>query len=587
MRYRAPLADIGTALTHAAGLDELLRLPGFGHLDEGTVADLLAEGGRFAEQVLAPTLRAGDLAGVRLEQGRVRVPPSFRPVYRQLAEAGWASIGHPVEHGGAGAPLTLTLAVREMLFSANLSLAMCPFLAGGLVTALLAHGSDRQRDTYVPRLVSGEWAATMCITEPQAGSDVGAVTTRAVRTEDGTYRVSGQKIFISYGDHDLTEQILHLVLARLPGAPAGTRGLSLFLVPKRLVGADGNPAGHNDVVVTGVEHKLGLRGSPTCSLTFGAGDGAVAELVGEEHRGIAAMFTMMNDARLGVGLQGVALAELACQSAVAYARERVQGRTAAAAGPVPVIEHPDVRRTLLGMRATVAAMRALAYATARAMDLAAAHPDAAVRAAQQARADLLTPVCKAWCTDLAVEVVSRAVQVFGGSGFVEETGIAQLYRDVRITPIYEGTNGIQAIDLVARKVLRDGGRAVQELIGEAGRSAAQLDGRSAGPAGPLRAAVTVLAETTAWLVEQREATVAVLAGAAPYLRLLGTVVGGALLADTAHGSRVRQQARDEVDRTGLLLRVYTGQVLPDVHALARQVASGAEDLYPQGVDAWA
>jgi alkylation response protein AidB-like acyl-CoA dehydrogenase len=453
MGYRAPQADIRFALDHVGQLGDLLGLASFDHLDTGLSGEMITEAARFVENVIAPTNRAGDTAGVRFDGRDVRVPEAFGAAYRQFSGAGWGAVGYPAEFGGAGAPLTLNIAIREMVVSGNLAFSMCPFLAGGVAAVLLRYGTDDQRERYLPALASGEWSGTMDITEPQAGSDVGACTTHAERTADGGYLIRGQKIFISYGDHDLTEQILHLVLARLPDGPPGSKGLSLFLVPKLLLNPDGSLGPRNDVTVLGVEHKLGLHGAPTCVLAYGEqGRGAVGELVGQEHQGIQAMFTMMNDARLGVGLQGLALAELACQRAVTHARERIQGVPAGtpAGARAAIIEHPDVRRMIMTMTASIAAMRAVVYATARAIDLAEQSGDADARAAWRLRADLLTPTCKAWCTDLGVELISTAMQVFGGMSFIEETGIAQVYRDARITPIYEGTNGIQAIDLVTR-----------------------------------------------------------------------------------------------------------------------------------------
>lgn len=580
MSYHAPHSDIVFALTTVGGLAEVLRFPEFSQLDSPTCADAVREAGRFAEQVIAPTNRIGDLEGVRFADGSVTVPAAFATAYQQLRTSGWAAIGHPPEYGGSGVPLGVTLAVRETLISGNLALSMCPFLAGGVIATLLRHGTAQQRERYVPPLASGEWAGTMAMTEPQAGSDVGASTAAAVRGDDGTYRVFGQKIFISYGDHDLTEQIVHLVLARLPGAPAGSKGLSLFLVPKRLIDEHGKLGERNDVAVTGVEHKMGLHGSPTCTLSFGdAGRGAVAELVGGEHDGMRAMFTMMNDARVGVGVQGVALAELATQRAVEFARQREQGRPPGSSEPGPIAEQPDVRRMLLVASATVVAMRAVVHATAEAIERGDHHPDERVRAAARARADLLTPVCKAWCTDRAVEVVSTAMQVFGGMGFIEEAGIAQLYRDVRITPIYEGTNGIQAIDLVQRKLLRDKGAAVQDLLAEARTTVEALGATDPGSAHLLGAAIGLLHGTTEALLERAADPVALLAGASTYLRLFGTVLAGTSLARCV----VRGRSASVVDRTwsrsAALLRCFCRYVLPEIHGLTLQVSVDAEELY--------
>jgi alkylation response protein AidB-like acyl-CoA dehydrogenase len=575
MEYHAPDADIAFALTHIGGLADLLTLDEFNHLDISAGLDAVREAGRFAERAIAPTNRIGDLEGIQFVDGRVSLPPAMVEAYGRLNGAGWAAIGHPLEHGGGGAPLALTLAVREMLTSGNLALSMAPFLAGGVIATLMRHGRPEQQNRYVPRLVAGEWAATMDITEPQAGSDVGACTTRAEPRDDGSYRVFGQKTFISFGDHDLTDQVVHLVLARLPDGAPGTKGLSLFLVPKRLIAEDGSIGELNDLAVAGVEHKLGLRASPTCTMSYGErGDGAVAELVGAEHDGMRAMFTMMNDARVGVGLQGVAVAELATQWAIGYAKEREQGRAL-------IIEHPDVRRMVLAMRAGVFAMRALVQATARAIDLAAHHPDPVARSAHQGRADLLTPIGKAWCTDLSVRIVSEAIQVYGGLGFIEEAGVAQLYRDVRITPIYEGTNGIQAIDLVQRKVIRDGGRAAKALLAESAATLDRLGATDPMLAKTLHSALSELEAATDWLLSHAGDPPTVLAGATAYLRLFGTVLGATLVAG---GIDAAARAEKDGRRALTLLRVYAEHLLPDVYSLARQVTAGAESLYALTAD---
>ena len=465
--YRAPLDDIRFTLDHVVPLATLASLPPFAHADRETLAALLDEAGRFAEEVVAPTNRAGDQEGARIVDGGVVTPESFRAAYTRYVTSGWGAMQHPESHGGGGFPLLAATAVKELVTSANMAFSLNPLLTTGAVHLLTHHGSPEQQARYLPRMVTGEWAGTMNLTEPQAGSDVGAVTARAEPAGDGTYRITGQKIYITYGDHDLSEQIVHLVLARLPDAPPGTKGISLFIVPRLLLDDQGEPAGPNDVQVVSIEHKLGIHASPTCVMAFGErGDGAVGELVGAPHDGMRQMFTMMNDARLGVGLQGLAVAERAAQQAEAFARDRLQGRAAGAPIGVqsPIVEHPDVRRMLLETRATIDAMRALCYENARALDLAEHGADDDARRHGQQLADLLTPLSKSWCTDLGVELTSTALQVHGGMGYVEETGVAQHLRDARIAPIYEGTNGIQAIDLVARKLPVDGGGVVRRLL---------------------------------------------------------------------------------------------------------------------------
>ena len=445
MTYAAPLKDMRFVLEHVAGLDQIARLPGGDAADPELVEQILAQAGAFAAEQLAPLNVVGDRQGSRLENGVVRTPEGWREAYRQHVDGGWNSVPFEPDFGGQGVPWLVATAVNEMWQSANMAFALCPLLNMGAVELLSAHGSPEQKSVYLAKMVSGDWTGTMNLTEPQAGSDVGALRTRAV-AENGHYRIKGQKIFITYGEHDLTENIVHMVLARTPDAPPGSRGISLFIVPKFLPGPDGRPKDRNDLRCVSLEHKLGIHASPTAVMAYGDNDGAIGFLVGEENRGLEYMFTMMNNARLNVGLQGVAIAERAYQQACAYARTRVQGREFGASGKaaaVPIIRHPDVRRMLLTMRAATEAARALTYYAFAALDLAKRHPDAAERARHQARVDLLTPVAKAWSTDIGVEVASIGIQVHGGMGFIEETGAAQHLRDARIAPIYEGTNGIQ------------------------------------------------------------------------------------------------------------------------------------------------
>ncbi len=586
--YRAPIDDVRFTLDHLVPLATLSSLPTFAHADADTLAALLEEAGRFAEEVVAPTNRDGDREGARIVDGGVVTPPSFHTAYERYVASGWGAMQHPEEHGGGGFPLLAATAVKELITSANMAFSLNPLLTTGAVHLLTHHGSDEQKARYLPRMVTGEWAGTMNLTEPQAGSDVGAVTTRAEPAGDGTYLITGQKIYITYGDHDLSEQIVHLVLARLPDAPPGTKGISLFLVPKILVDEDGSLGGPNDVEVLSLEHKLGIHASPTCVMAFGErAGGAVGELVGEPHDGMRQMFTMMNDARLGVGLQGLAIAERAAQHAEAFARDRLQGRAPGAAPGVAsaIIDHPDVRRMLLETRATIDAMRALCYENARAIDLALQADDEAERHAGQQLADLLTPLSKSWCTDLGVELTSTALQVHGGMGYVEETGVAQHLRDARIAPIYEGTNGIQAIDLVMRKLPTDGGRVVLGLIDELAN--VELPPSMADLAAPLNAAYEAARSVTRELLERRaERSEDVLAGADAYLRLLSTVIATGLVVRgvvRAHAAAVDGtlpgQSAGALETRILRARVLVTRVLPVVHGLVPIVTAGADDLF--------
>ncbi len=587
--YSPPLRDIRFVLDHVVDLDVLLDQPAFDHVDADLVGGLLAEGGRFTAEALAPANRDGDTIGATFADGRVTTPESFHTAWKNYVAAGWGALQHPVEFGGGGFPLVVANAFKEMMTSANLSFALNPLLTTGAVYAMLHHADEDLQQTFIPRMVSGEWSGTMNLTEPQAGSDVGALTTRAEPAEDGTYRITGQKIYITWGEHDLTDQIVHLVLARLPDAPAGTRGISLFVVPTFLLDADGEPAERNDVSCLSIEHKVGIHGSPTCVMAYGEeGDGAVGWLVGAENDGMRAMFTMMNDARLGVGQQGLAMAERAYQQALAFATERHQG-TALGADPgtsSPIIDHADVRRMLVGMKARIEGMRALTMANAIAIDF--AHVlDGDAAAHWQMVADLYTPLSKAWCTDVGVELTSTAIQVHGGMGYVEETGVAQHWRDARIAPIYEGTNGIQALDLVGRKLGLDGGAFVpahlEELRAELDDDRDELASTVAGVADGL----DVLVETTDWLLAHRGDLQDVFAGATPYLRLFATVVAGVLL---VRGARAALDAVEEdrdvaFHRAKLVTaRFFAEQVVPEVHALAPRVTATARDLFALDAD---
>jgi len=583
--YTPPVADMRFVLNEIAGLADLATLPGCEAASPDLVDAILDEAAKLARDVLAPLNRVGDQEGSRLENGVVRTPTGFKEAYRAYVDGGWNALPFDEAHGGQGLPFVVATAVLEMWNSANLAFALCPLLTVGAVELLQAHGSDAQKDLYLGKLVSGEWTGTMNLTEPQAGSDVGALRTRAVRA-DGHYLITGQKIFITYGDHDMTPNIVHLVLARLPDAPPGTRGISLFVVPKFMVNPDGSLGERNDIRAVSLEHKIGIHASPTAVLAYGDGGGAVGYLIGEENRGMEYMFTMMNNARLNVGLQGVAIGERAYQQARDFARMRIQGKplgAARSAGPLPIIHHPDVRRMLLGMKAQTEASRALAYYVAAALDRARHEPDPAKRADQQALVDLLIPVVKAWSTDLGCEIASTGVQIHGGMGFIEETGAGQHYRDSRILPIYEGTNGVQAMDLLGRKVLRDNGTAARAFI--AGMRA--LDTDLAAEHGDdlatirslLTGAIDALAEATEGLIAaSAEDPAAAAAGSVAYLRVFGTVAGGWLMAKGALAAQqaLRRPGTDARFNEAKLVtaRYYAEQYLPGAAALLPAIAGG-------------
>lgn len=537
--YAAPLDEMRFVLDAVAGLPEIATLPGCAGASPEIVTSILEEAGKFAGAVLAPLNHVGDRQPSRLENGAVTTPPGFVEAYRDYVAGGWNGLALPTAQGGQGLPLALGTAVLELWTSANLAFSLCPTLTASAAELLIAHGSAEQRALYLGKLVSGEWTGTMNLTEPQAGSDVGALRCRAVKEGDH-YRIAGEKIFITYGEHDLAPNIVHMVLARTPGAPAGIKGVSLFVVPKYLVNADGSLGARNDLRCTKVEEKLGIHASPTCVLRYGEAGGAIGTLVGEECRGIEYMFLMMNGARLNVGLQGVAIAERAYQQGRDFARNRVQGKPIGASrdAALPILHHPDIRRMLLSMRADAEATRALIYYVAGTIDRARHHPDAATRRHCQLRADLLIPVAKAWCTEAGFEVASTNLQIHGGMGYIEETGAAQHLRDARIALIYEGTNGIQANDLLGRKLVRDEGAAMRALLDEMralDREIAAASGEDLEAiGGHLRAGVASLAEASdALRALHRANPAAALAGAVPYLRLAGLVAGGWLMAKGA------------------------------------------------------
>ena len=584
--YSAPVRDMRFVLDELADLAGLARLPGYEEATPDLVEAVLEEAGKLASEVLAPLNQSGDREGVTLENGVVRTPTGFPEAYARFVEGGWGSLAFDPDYGGQGLPWTLAIAVQEMWNSANLSFALAPVLTQGTVELLQTHGTEAQKATYLPKLISGAWTGTMELTEPQAGSDVGALKTRAVANGDH-YLITGQKIFITWGEHDCAENIVHMVLARTPDAPAGTKGLSVFIVPKFLPAADGALGARNDLRCLSLEDKLGIHASPTCVMAYGDSGGAVGYLMGEENRGMACMFTMMNNARVLIGLEGLAIGERAYQAALAYARERVQSHPIGARGgdPVPIIRHPDVRRMLMTMKATNEAMRGLIYTAAAALDTAKRHPDAGVRAAAQARIDLMTPVVKAWLSDSGCEVASLGVQVHGGMGYIEETGAAQYYRDVRIACIYEGTNGIQALDLLTRKLLRDQGAAVGTLLAEMAATLGELkaSGNADGLSEALAAGVESLAKTTDWLLETGAADLErAAAGATPYLRLFGTVAGGWLLARGALAATRRLAGGGETEDRPFLeakvatARFYADNILPRAAAEAVAVTRGAD-----------
>ncbi len=578
--YRAPVDEIAFTLKHVAGLEEALASGALGDLGSDLVDAVLAEAGRFATEEVAPLYKAGDEVGAVLKDAAVTTPPGWKELYTRWREGGWNGLTGPEEFGGQGLPMMLSVAVLEMWNSASMAFGIGPTLTMGAVEALEKHATEDLKRTYLEKLVSGEWMGTMNLTEPQAGSDLAALRTRAERAGDGTYRLFGQKIFITYGEHDFTDNIVHLVLARLPDAPAGTRGISLFLVPKFLVNEDGLPGRRNDVFCSGLEHKLGIHGSPTCTMIYGDGfggaePGAVGWLIGEENKGLACMFTMMNNARLAVGMQGVAIAEAAFQKAFAYANERRQGKAASYAGEgmAPIVHHPDVQRNLLTMKALTRIARSISYACAHAIDMARVSEGADAQHWRD-RANLLTPLAKAFSTDVGVDVASLGVQVHGGMGYIEETGAAAFYRDARIAPIYEGTNGIQAIDLVTRKLPLGEGQHVHGYIEELGsvvagmREASGL-GRSADL---LETALADLSEATRYLQEKLagNSVQEALSGATPYLRLFSLGAGGAYLARAA----LADQGADRV----ALARFFAENMLGEVAALKERVIGGAESL---------
>ena len=606
MSYKAPIDGILFALMHEAGFGRLIDSGQYEDLNEDLLAAILTSAAKLADDVVAPASADGDKQGCQLTETGVTVPESFKQAYQQYVAGGWPTLAAPAAYGGQALPLALSNAVTEMMNS-NIGFQLCPMLSNGGMEALAAHASDEQKEKYLHKIVSGEWAATMNLTEPQAGSDVGTIRSKAEPQDDGSYKISGTKIFITYGDHDMTENIIHLVLARTPEAPSGTKGISLFLVPKFLLNDDGTLGARNDVKCIGLEDKLGIHASPTCIMAYGEDTGgATGWLIGGEHKGMACMFTMMNNARLHVGLQGVGVAERATQQALAYALERKQGRAPDAdknsnknnGEIVPIIQHPDVRRNLLAMRALTDAARALCYENGVLADLAHRQNDKQARAQAKAKNDLLTPLSKAFSTDIANEVAALGVQVHGGMGFIEETGAAQHVRDARILTIYEGTNGIQAMDLVGRKLPLGNGELAYSYIGEM-HETAELCRQSNHPmltqiAEQLNQAIAALEEATGWLLQQLKdqpldvLAKDILAGATPYLRLFALTAGGHYLA--RGGLAVTQQtAIDEkfMARKLASAQFFAENMLPLCAGLAVSVMAGNDTLDDIGLDALA
>jgi 3-(methylthio)propanoyl-CoA dehydrogenase len=583
--YEAPLDEMQFVIRELAGLETLTALPEWKDIDAETVSAVLQEAGRFASEVLAPLNQSGDQRGVICKDNHVITAPGFREAYQQYVNSGWNRLGFDESYGGQSMPNLVGAAVQEMWKSANLAFSACFQLTQGAAEAILQRCNDAQKKKYLPSMIEGRWTGTMNLTEPQAGSDLAAVRTRAVPQTDGSYRVFGQKIFITYGEHDLSENIIHLVLARTPDAPLGVKGMSLFIVPKFLVNEDGTLGSRNDAYCLSVEHKLGIHGSPTCVLSYGDQGGAVGYLIGEENRGLEYMFTMMNVARISVGLEGVGIGERAYQQAREYARTRVQGRDMSGGDTsVPIIRHPDVRRMLLLMKAQTDATRALAYVVVAARDLSSHHPDEQTRQRSQAFVELMTPVVKGWSTETGIEIASLGIQVHGGMGYVEETGAAQHWRDARITTIYEGTTGIQANDLIGRKIVRDQGRTIRAVLGEMRALAGELEGTDSSLLSiknRLVEGIDSLAAATEYILSNYQVDPRkVMFGAVPFLKLFGIVAGGWQLARGAKISvaRLTEGKGDPAFYRAKIAtaRFYAEHLLTTTPGLANIVIHGGE-----------
>ena len=594
MSYVAPIKDMLFVMNELAGLNEVNALPGCEDATPETVEAVLEENARFTSEVIAPLNWAGDQEPSYWKDGQVFTTKGFKEAFKMFAEAGWQGVQHPTEFGGQGLPKLVATPCIEMLHAANLSFALCPLLSDGAIEALLTAGSDADKATYLENLVSGKWTGTMNLTEPQAGSDLAMVRTRAVPQGDGTYKVFGTKIFITYGEHDMAENIVHLVLARTPDAPEGVKGISLFIVPKFLVNADGSLGARNDAHCVSIEHKLGIKASPTCVLQFGDNGGAIGTLVGEENRGLEYMFIMMNAARFGVGMQGIAVAERAYQKAVSYAEDRVQSRDLAGSpGPVAIINHPDVRRMLMSMRAQIEGARALAYVAAAMSDKAHHAADEAVRKQNQAAYEFLVPIVKGWSTEMSLNVTSTGVQVHGGMGFIEETGAAQYYRDAQILTIYEGTTAIQANDLVGRKTSRDAGAVAKHFIAQVRATQAELAASSNADlqaiAKQLALGATALEDVVNFVVANFKSDIkAVFSGSVPYLKLAGVVLGGwqlgraALIAEKLNAAGEGDSSFNQTKMA--TARFFADHILTTSFGLRSSIVEGAAGVLALSVD---
>ncbi len=583
MTYTAPVKDIAFLLRHVIGLSDIAELDGFEEATPDLVDAVLEESARFTGDVLAPLNRIGDLQGSQWKEGEVSTPDGWKEAYAQFVENGWGSLAFPTRFGGQGLPMTVAAAVQEMWHSANMSFGLCPLLTQGAVDAIEHHASDELQQRFLPKMVEGTWSGTMNLTEPQAGSDLAAVRSTAV-PEGDHYLISGQKIYITYGEHDLTENIIHLVLARLPDAPPGVKGISLFIVPKFLVNDDGSLGERNDVQCVSLEHKLGIHASPTCVMSYGDNGGARGYLVGKEHHGLVYMFTMMNQARHAVGVEGYGIAERAYQQALSYARDRKQGKTLLGKGEEDqaIINHPDVRRILMTMKSNIAAMRGLGLECASAFDRARRHADKDVSERMQRRGELLTPLVKGWSTEVGVELCSLGMQVHGGMGYIEETGAAQHFRDSRIAPIYEGTTAIQANDLIGRKTARDGGQGMGELISDMRATLSGLAEHDQADmqaiAGRFEAAISAAETANEWLLAQSDASLAA-ATSVEFLMMHGYLAGGWMLIRTAEAALVQSQSPDAdtawLESQITLARYYAERMLPLVESASTIITGSA------------
>ncbi|WP_058894786.1 acyl-CoA dehydrogenase [Herbaspirillum rubrisubalbicans] len=584
MSYTAPVKDMLFVMNELAGLAAVNALPGCEDATPETAEAILEEKAKFCSEVIAPLNHSADKEPSSWADGKVTTSPGFKQAFRQFGEAGWQGVQHPVEFGGQGLPKLLATPCIEMLNSANLSFALCPLLTDGTIEALMTAGSQAQKETFIANFISGKWTGTMNLTEPQAGSDLALVRTRAVPEGDGTYKIFGTKIFITYGEHDMAENIVHLVLARTPNAPEGVKGISLFIVPKFLINADGSLGARNDVHCVSIEHKLGIKASPTAVLQFGDHGGAIGTLVGEENRGLEYMFIMMNAARFAVGIQGLSVSERSYQKAVAYARDRIQSRDLAGSpGPVAIIHQPDVRRMLMSMRAQIEAARALAYVAAATSDAAHFSNDEATRKSNQAFYEFLVPIVKGWITEMSVDVTSTGVQVHGGMGFIEETGAAQYYRDARILPIYEGTTAIQANDLVGRKTARDGGAVAKGILAQVRQTVSELQGDAQLQpiAARLAEAADALEQVVEYVVGNLKSDIkAVFAGSVPYLKMAGVVLGGWQMARAAAIAAAKLKAGEGDDKFYAAklatARFYADQILPQALAHRTAIVEGGQ-----------